>query len=123
MKVVINACYGGFGLSDEAIDRLKELAEQENDKELLERINKDRIQSEKIKKEFGIDTRKYYGLNDISRTHSLLIKVVEELGEKASDEYSCLEIVEVPDDVDWYIDVYDGFEWVAEKHRTWYPKN
>jgi hypothetical protein len=30
-----------------------------------------------------------------------------------------LLIVEVPADVDWYIEEYDGLEWVAEKHRTW----
>jgi hypothetical protein len=30
-----------------------------------------------------------------------------------------LKIVEVPADVEWVIDVYDGNEHVAEAHRTW----
>ena len=28
-------------------------------------------------------------------------------------------VVEIPDDVKWQIDDYDGYEWVAEQHRTW----
>lgn len=49
-----------------------------------------------------------------------LIKVIEELGQKeCSSEYSEIKIVEIPDDVDWIIQEYDGLEWVAEKHRTW----
>lgn len=30
-----------------------------------------------------------------------------------------LKIVEIPPDVDWEINEYDGVEWVAETHRTW----
>ena len=29
------------------------------------------------------------------------------------------KIVEIPADVEWQIQEYDGMEWVAEKHRTW----
>jgi hypothetical protein len=43
-----------------------------------------------------------------------LVKMVE-TGEFNED----LKIVEIPDDVDWIIQEYDGFEWVAENHRTW----
>jgi len=28
--------------------------------------------------------------------------------------------VEVPDDVDWYVEEYDGLEHIAERHRTWH---
>ena len=56
---------------------------------------------------------------DIRRNDPLLIQVVEEMGEKANDRYSELKIVEIPDDVEWQIDEYDGAEWIAEKHRTW----
>jgi len=45
--------------------------------------------------------------------------VVEELGAAAADGYSELRIADVPDDVKWFIEEYDGKEWVAEKHRTW----
>ena len=47
------------------------------------------------------------------------MQIVQELGKKADGKYSELRIVEVPDEVDWQIDEYDGQEWVAEKHRTW----
>jgi hypothetical protein len=30
-----------------------------------------------------------------------------------------LEVVEIPDDVEWIIVDYDGMEHIAEKHRTW----
>ena len=28
--------------------------------------------------------------------------------------------VSIPDDVEWQIEEYDGMEWVAEAHRTWF---
>ena len=38
---------------------------------------------------------------------------------KASGELSKLSIVEVPDDIQWEIDDYDGMESVHELHRSW----
>jgi len=57
--------------------------------------------------------------NDDIRSDPALIRVIEVLGEEANSEYSELVIVEVPDDVEWAIDEYDGAEWIAEKHRVW----
>ena len=38
------------------------------------------------------------------------------LGEmEAGDSF----FVEIPDDVEWQIEEYDGSEWIAEKHRIW----
>jgi hypothetical protein len=48
-----------------------------------------------------------------------LIQVVEELGDGANGYFAKLKIVEIPDDVLWQIEEYDGKEWVAEQHRTW----
>jgi hypothetical protein len=45
--------------------------------------------------------------------------VVLELGEAANGRCAELKVVEIPDDVEWQIEEYDGLEWVAEKHRTW----
>jgi hypothetical protein len=45
--------------------------------------------------------------------------VVKELGEKANGFCSSLKIVDIPIDVQWFIEEYDGNEWVSEKHRTW----
>lgn len=104
MKVVINKCYGGFGLSKEA--------------------------SELYAKEMGLSVGKYnesWGFyengdfydRDIPRNDSVLVSIVERLGEKASSRYARLEVIEIPDGVEWEIEEYDGNEWVAEKHRTW----
>ncbi|HLX53523.1 MAG TPA: hypothetical protein VKR58_06265 [Aquella sp.] len=53
------------------------------------------------------------------RTDPLLIQVVEELGDKANGSCAELKVIEIPDDVDYEIEEYNGQEWVAEKHRTW----
>lgn len=55
----------------------------------------------------------------IARNDPALVQVVEELGDAASDTFSKLKIVEIPDDVNWTIKEYDGIEWIAEVHRTW----
>lgn len=48
-----------------------------------------------------------------------LVRVVEELGAAANGAHAKLRIVEIPDDVEFEIDEYDGNEHVAEVHRTW----
>jgi hypothetical protein len=45
--------------------------------------------------------------------------MVEEGGTDVNGTYSDLKVVDVPDDVNWYIEEYDGMEHVAERHRTW----
>jgi hypothetical protein len=52
------------------------------------------------------------------RNHPILIQAVEE-GVK-SGRIKWIKIIEIPDDVDWIINEYDGAEWVAERHRTWF---
>ncbi len=60
---------------------------------------------------------------DVSRDDPALVRVVTELGIKASSGlHAKLGIVHIPDDVPsdgWIIQEFDGFEFVAEKHRTW----
>jgi hypothetical protein len=57
---------------------------------------------------------------DVHRDDTTLVQVVEELGELANGRYTELKVVEVPDDVQWHIGEYDGWEWVAENHRKWH---
>jgi hypothetical protein len=45
-----------------------------------------------------------------------IVEVVETLGERAGKN---LKVIEIPDNVDFTIEDYDGAQWVAEKHRTW----
>jgi hypothetical protein len=59
-----------------------------------------------------------YRDND-KRNDPKLVECVEKLGKKAGGALANLEVVEIPDDVEWTIEEYDGSEWVAEKHRTW----
>lgn len=56
----------------------------------------------------------------LARHDPLLIQIVEELGDAASRKPTAeLKIVEIPADVDYTIEEYDGNEWIAEAHRTW----
>jgi hypothetical protein len=41
------------------------------------------------------------------------------MGEMVNGRFSNLKIVEIPDDVEWQIDDYDGMETIHEKHRMW----
>lgn len=91
MKIVINCCYGGFSLSEEAYNFL------------------------------GIewDGNGYAYSDDEKRTAPELIECVETLGDKSFGWLAKLKVIEIPDDVDYEIEEYDGAEWVSEKHRKW----
>jgi hypothetical protein len=53
------------------------------------------------------------------RTNVDLVAAVEEGGEKANGGCAILKVVEIPDNIEWEIEEYDGYEHIAEKHRTW----
>ena len=91
VKIVINTCYGGFGLSEKAYKKL------------------------------GLKWDGYGYAYDgwDERTNPELIKVVEELGSEANGEHADLKVVMIPDDVDWTFEEHGGIERIAEKHRTW----
>lgn len=141
MKVVINSCFGGFGLSHKAIMKYAELngfklypylddisikiygnkAVIGND-DLLHHYSKTPIDQLERNKWGSYDHSddSYFSDRDIKRDDPILIQVIEELGsEVASGKYAKLTIIEIPDDVNWQIAEYDGFEHIAEKHRTW----
>ena len=99
-KIAINICYGGFSLSKKACDRLTELTGV-ND---CCNGNKDVFESHRY---------------NIPRDDENLIKVVEELGEEASGSFSKLSLVDIPSDVLWEIEDFDGRERISERHRTW----
>ena len=99
MKVVINAQFGGFSLSRGAT--------------MLYNAYTAMTGGEIRKSELFPDN------NDIDRSDPLLIRVIEELGSVANGEHLTLKVIEIPDDIEWTVQDYDGHEWVAEKHRTW----
>lgn len=117
MKVVINRCFGGYGLSDEVL----ELYAAEKG------INIIKNSDNKLYSEWYIDGIKdeahYFSQHSLYdkeyRCDPVLVSIVEKLGDKANGSYSELKIVEIPDNIEWYILEQDGLEWVAEKHRTW----
>ena len=119
MQVVINVKHGGFGLSEAAMRRYFELKGWEcyPSKVSASFIEYWKVPPEKQDTKFYSELTFFAG--EISRSDPDLITVVQELGEKANDRFSKLKIVEIPDDVQWEIQEYDGWEHIAEKHRTW----
>jgi hypothetical protein len=134
MKIVINKCYGGFGLSHKAVMRLAELMGIEIYPYYTDYDRKDGRYvpwDEQGKEPFGLHystkpvekdadlNNNYFSVYDLKRNDPLLVQVVEELGDEANGSCAELKVVEVPGYVSWTIEEYDGIEWVAEKHQTW----
>jgi hypothetical protein len=108
-KVVINRKYGGFGLSNEAMELL---AEKKGISITAKKYGYEIIRD-------GKETGEIFYERNFKRDDPDLVSVVELLGERANDCYSRLEVVEIPEDVSWYISDYDGMERVEEQHRSW----
>lgn len=115
MKVVINQCYGGFGLSDKAFERYLGIKGIAFESYVTEYDNRLYYKAGHLKDE-------EYNLSeyDIERNDPALVQAVEELGIEANSQYSSLKVVEIPDDVKWYVSEYDGWETIHEEHRTWF---
>ena len=63
--------------------------------------------SKKAEEMLGVD---YY---DVERNDPKLVQIVEELGEEANNNYSELQVVEIPNEAtDFDISEYDGIETV-----------
>jgi hypothetical protein len=118
MKIVISVKHGGFGLSKAAFDRL--LAEghpaAKEESEEREKWKKDPVYGGFYREGSTLDRS---WLTDIPRDDPSLVRLVEEMGEEANGCFAKLKVVEIPDGVDWEISEYDGWETIAEKHRTW----
>ena len=90
MKIVINHCIGGYSLSEDAYIFL------------------------------GLEWDEYgFNFHD-DRSNEELIKCVEALGNNASGRGANLKVVEIPNNIEWYIDTTDmGYESIHEEHRVW----
>lgn len=130
MKIVINNCFGGFGISDEGFELyLKKKGVKFYKEEgflgssyYTVPPEKYHRLSEKWSKEDGdyrrINSKNWYlSYRDIERTDPILIEVIKELKNKASENFAKLEIIEIPDNQEYEINDYDGLETVysAEK--------
>ena len=144
MKVVINKCFGGFGLSAQATKELAKLNGKEcyfftgGLGEPYEEITLEEANTGVFWVAFSVKDPNTYiktgeeekenvrymemSLNDwgLERSDPKLIQVVEKLGSKqASAGHAELTIVEIPDGIQWHVEEYDGNEHIAEDHRTW----
>jgi hypothetical protein len=140
-KVIINTCFGGYGLSDAAVMRYAELKgitlypETKNtgwkfttywlldvESRVTDSEDNDAFYKMPIEERVAHNQRyseETFSINDVTRDDATLVQVVEELGELAFGAHASLSVVEIPDDVEWEIEEYDGNEHIAEKHRTW----
>jgi hypothetical protein len=113
MKIVINDCHGGFGLSDKATEHYAK----------LKGLDLDRRDSQwaffNEYEYFFPDTGESFYAPNIKRDDPALIQTVQDIGSEAGGRFASLKIVDIPDGIEWQIEEYDGKEWVAEKHRTW----
>jgi hypothetical protein len=138
MKVILNKCYGGFGVSQKGYELY---AKKKNlSLYMYKRSNDDFMMFEKISKDenvllthyftvdmgdsFSIHSMKNWNgitlyLDESHRTDSVLIEVVEELGKEANGEFADLQIVEIPDDMEYEIIDHDGIERLCEVGKTW----
>lgn len=101
--VVINVCFGGFNLSDAGTRRYAELAG-------LRFMDGNRF--------VKADGTPFYA-RYIARDDPHLVQTVREMGTAANGKYSQLKVVEIPVNVDFEVEEYDGSEKVVEKHRVW----
>ena len=138
-KIAVNRCYGGFDLSHAAwkLYAAKKNIDLhwywmsygvKNTAHIDEEPTHDNYiimyQGEPVE----LDPADTYGIKEsdkhlaeyyIDRDDPTLIEVIEELGDAASGRFGNLKVVEIPDDVEWVIEDYDGMETVEEKHRSW----
>ena len=98
MKIVINTCWGGFGLS------------AAGEEEYLRRSGKEYNETYFSYLDMGDDT---------FRADSTLVAMVEADSSIYGSSHAQLKVVEIPDGVEWQIVDYDGQEHVAERHRVW----
>lgn len=110
-RIVINTCFGGFGISHEGYLKLIEWG-------IPVRDHKDSDSGGEVIYRFA-NGDYYADWLCSSRKNPLLLRLVEEMGPRADGEHAQLRIAEVPLGVEWEIDNYDGKECVAEKHRIW----
>lgn len=132
-KIVVNRCFGGFGLSHKAVLRYAELkgivlypvhrAASLGDGYsyyIVPKAEYDRVlKLDEEKRDYTDSNNLCLTEYTISRDDPALVQTVQELKKKADGWAASLEVVEIPDDVKWTIHEYDGSETVEEVHRSW----
>jgi hypothetical protein len=96
-KVVINTCFGGFGLSEKARNWLERVVS----------LCPEALWDTERESEF-----KYTMVSAMPRHHPMLVACVEEFGKAANGECAELKVVEIPGN-QYIINEYDGAEAVT----------
>lgn len=121
MKIAINTKHGSFDLSEKAVLRYAELAgikvyKRQIYSSMIEWITIPVKEYKELLETTGNLSLSAYTLN-ISRNDPILIQVIEELGKECNTDWSSIKVVEIPDDIEWEINDYDGVETVVEVIR------
>jgi hypothetical protein len=123
-KIVYNACYGGFSLSNEAIVRYAEIKGitlySEEDiifthyylcpPEEFKRLQDEDAANPVSVGRYDRSNAMYFSDSDIERSDPALVQVVEELGDMANGMGAKLRVKDVPAGTLYRIDEYDGYE-------------
>lgn len=131
MKIVINKCFGGFGISEEAIEKLlatdcKHISRHDprtyfggNDwEEKFSNASQSKSKMMRIMVRDGTVICDEHQ-DDVNRSCPHLVTVVEDLREQANGWAAELAVVDIPDGTEWEIDEYNGTETIHEKRRSW----
>lgn len=140
-KIVINKCFGGYGLSYKAMMEYAKLKgiklyafvdKRDENGSLKSFDRKDKFMTYDGKSDVFLiyyatkplangdyAQKSYFSDDDINRDDPILVKVVEKLKTEANGTHANLKVVKIPNNVEWVIDEYDGLESVEEKHRSW----
>jgi len=136
MKVVYNACYGGFSISHEGMLRYAEIkgiklypekeprfgfttywtCPPDQRPKCLEGEDFHRASMEERVASNNAYDASQLSTRDFDRNDPALVQMVEELGEKANGDCAGLAIEDVPAGSLWRIDEYDGNERVMTQN-------
>lgn len=106
-NIVVNKCYGGFGLSEAGVMRYAEL----KDIDIYPQYSRFGLPTNYYTKPLGEATvDDLFHVDEIPRHDPALVQVVEELGENANWSCSKLEIEVIPLGIPYRISEYDGME-------------
>lgn len=133
-KVILNKCFGGFMPSRKAYELyakkkglefyIYEISIDNREMKYHKVDETDSMFIVYLTKDYGdvidsINNKDRLYLDENHREDATLIEVIEELGDDASSDISSLKIVEIPDDLDYVIDNYDGIETLHQRVQEW----
>lgn len=130
-KIIYNACFGGFSVSEAGMRRYAELkgvplyvegdewnktywlVPPEERGEVLSAVGWITAPTEERTKSNAAYARLTISSRDFDRCDPVLVQVIEELGEAASGAHAKLRVAEVASGSRYRIDEYDGLERVG----------